>query len=70
MQETGQQGLPVLAVDIGGTKIITAIISNSGRILAEDRCLTLADEGISSVIERLFSAFDNLLNLNNMLLLL
>ena len=64
MQETGQQGLPVLAVDIGGTKIIAAIISNSGRILAEDRCLTLAGDGVSAVIERIFTAIDRLLSQN------
>jgi len=58
--------LPVLAVDLGGTKIITAIISNSGQVVSEDRCQTLADEGVSPVIERLFAAIDSLLNRNNM----
>lgn len=57
---------PVLAVDIGGTKIITAIISGDGRVAARDRCLTLAAGGVSSVIDRLFSAVDKLLDLNNM----
>lgn len=60
-----EQGLPVLAVDIGGTKIMTAIISNDGHILAKDICRTLADEGVPSVINRLFSAVDSLLNLNS-----
>jgi len=66
MQRTKGHGLPVLTIDIGGTKIITAIISSSDQVLAEDRCLTLADEGAQAVIDRLFSAIDSLLNLNNM----
>ena len=66
MPKAGQYGSPVLAMDIGGTKIITAIITDSGQVVAEDRCLTLADEGVSAVINRLFSAIDNLLTKNNM----
>jgi glucokinase len=65
MRETGQNGSPVLAVDIGGTKIITALISNNGRILAQDRCPTLADEGAPAVIDRLFSAMDGLMSQSN-----
>jgi len=53
--------LPVLAIDLGGTKIITAIVSNNGQIMAEERCLTLADEGPQSVINRLLSTIDRLL---------
>jgi glucokinase len=66
MQKKGHHRLPVLAVDIGGTKIITAIISDDGRVIAKDRCLTLAGEGVQAVIDRLFSAADSLLNRNNM----
>ena len=66
MQGLDNHELPVLAVDIGGTKIIIAIISHDGLILAEDRCLTLADEGVQAVIERLFVAMDSLLSQNNM----
>ena len=65
MKEAGHRA-PVLAVDIGGTKIITAIISDNGQVVAKDRCLTLANEGAWAVIDRLFSAIDNLLNQNNM----
>jgi len=58
--------LPVLAIDLGGTKTITAIVSaNNGQILAEERCLTQADEGQSSVVNRLLSAVDHILNLKN-----
>jgi len=56
--------LPVLAIDLGGTKIITAIINN-GQVIAEERCLTLADEGPQSVINRLLSSVDYLLSLKN-----
>jgi len=66
MQKLEKHKLPVLAVDLGGTKIITAIISSSGQVVSEDRCQTLADEGVSPVIERLFAAIDSLLNRNNM----
>ncbi len=65
MKETGHEA-PVLTVDIGGTKIITAIVSHDGHILAEGRCLTLADEGAQAVIVRLFTAIDSLLEKNSM----
>jgi len=58
--------LQVLAIDLGGTKTITAIVSaNNGQILAEERCLTQADEGQSSVVNRLLSAVDHILSLKN-----
>ncbi|MFC1942383.1 ROK family protein [Chloroflexota bacterium] len=63
---TRQTDSPVLAVDIGGTKIMAAIISNDGRILAKDIYPTLAGEGVSSVIGRLSAAMDSLLNQSNM----
>ena len=64
MQEVEKHRLPVLAVDLGGTKIMTAVISDSGQVLAEDVCPTQAAEGVSSVIERLFTAVDRLLSQN------
>jgi len=66
MSETRKRGRPVLAIDLGGTKIITAIVSNSGQMMAQERCLTLADEGPPSVINRLLSAVDYILSLKNM----
>ena len=62
MQKTKKPELPVLAIDLGGTKIIAAIISNKGQIVAKERCLTLADEGPQPVIGRIFSAIDHLLS--------
>jgi len=64
MQETGQQGLPVLAVDIGGTKIIAAVFSTDGQLLAKDVYPTLAGDGVAAVIERIFTAIDRLLSQN------
>ena len=62
-----QNKLPVLAVDIGGTKIMTAIITADGKMLAKDTCPTLADEGRPAVIERLFAAIDGILSQNGIL---
>jgi len=66
MQEMDKQERPILAVDLGGTKIFMAIISGSGEIMVKKQCLTLADEGSQPVINRLFSAIDRLLNVKDM----
>jgi glucokinase len=58
--------LPVLAIDLGGTKMIAAIISHPPQIIARDYSLTLADEGMEAVSERIFSAIDRLLSAKNM----
>lgn len=66
MQGIKQQEFPVLAVDLGGTKTIAAIVSNQGRILAKEYCLTPANEGPQSVINRILSAIDHLLSAKSM----
>jgi len=66
MKETKEHRLPVLAIDLGGTKIIAAIIANPGQVMAKKRHPTLANKGPQSVIERLFSAVNDVLSLNNM----
>ena len=58
---TGQNNAPVLAIDIGGTKMMAAVITSEGRMLASDVCPTRADKGVSSIIERLFATIDELL---------
>ncbi len=68
MAKTREAELPVLAVDLGGTKIATAIISPEGTIIARDYQLTLASEGPQSVMERLLGAIGHLLERNNMTL--
>jgi glucokinase len=65
MPELEKYEMPVLAVDIGGTKIMTALISGDGVILAQGRCPTLAEEGAQAVIDRLFAAVDSLMSQNN-----
>ncbi len=56
----------VMALDIGGTKILTALFSSDGKILAREVCPTLAGEGVAAVIERFCSAITGLLSNNNL----
>jgi glucokinase len=56
-----QYDSPLVAVDIGGTKIMTAVFSADSQMLAKNVFPTIADEGVNSVIKRLKSAIDNLL---------
>lgn len=63
---TDQHDAPVLAADIGGTKVMTALFSSEGKMLSRDVCPTLADEGVEPVIERLCSAIDSLLSKNKL----
>ena len=52
---------PVLAVDLGGTKVVTAIVSRKGQVMTREYYPTLADEGPGSVINRIHAAIDRLL---------
>ncbi|MBI4286066.1 MAG: ROK family protein [Chloroflexi bacterium] len=52
---------PVLALDLGGTKILAVLVSRDGHIIDSERRPTLATEGPPRVIERLFGAVDSLL---------
>lgn len=56
----------VLAVDIGGTKIMTSLITSDGRMLATEVSPTLAGQGPEAIIQRLFVAIDSLLAGNNL----
>ncbi|MGD0795571.1 MAG: ROK family protein [Dehalococcoidales bacterium] len=56
---------PVIAADIGGTKILAALFSAGGKMLAKDTRPTLVEEGVSPIIERLVSAIDGLCRQNN-----
>lgn len=49
-----------LVIDLGGTKIASAILSNN-TIIARDYLLTLAYEGVSQVISRLIMSLEQLL---------
>ena len=47
---------PVLSVDLGGTKIITAVVLPGGQVVSWNYCLTLAKEGPDAIIRRLLAA--------------
>ncbi len=47
---------PVLTVDLGGTKIMTAVVLPDGKVLTRRYCLTMADKGPKVVIDRIISA--------------
>ncbi len=49
-----KSGLSVLALDLGGTKIAAAIVSNGGEMIARDYRPTLADKGVEPVLSRRF----------------
>jgi glucokinase len=66
MPQNRKTGAPVLAADIGGTKILTALFSPGGKMLARNTGPTLAEEGADAVIGRLGAAFDNLLKQNSL----
>jgi len=65
MRETKKDELPVLAIDLGGTQIRAAIISNAGQVMAKERQLTLPGEGPQLVIKRILLTTDRLLSLGN-----
>jgi glucokinase len=48
-------GKPVLAVDLGGTKIVTALITPQGELVSREYSPTLAEEGVKPVIKRILT---------------
>jgi glucokinase len=65
MTKQQHTGAPVIAVDIGGTKILLALFAATGEMLAKDTRPTLAAEGVKAVTARLCSAIGGLLQQNN-----
>ena len=57
----GNRKRVALAVDIGGTKILVALVSEAGDIISQENYLTLADEGVEAVIDRLLTAVNHAL---------
>jgi len=53
--------LPALSVDLGGTKIVAAVVGGGGQIISWRRCLTNIEEGTNAVLKRLFSVMDEVL---------
>ena len=47
-----------LTVDLGGTKIIAAVVLPGGKIISRNYCLTMADKGPEAVSDRILSAVD------------
>ena len=66
MHKVYKDKLPVLAIDLGGTKVLAALISNEGQIIAREYHRTLANEGPQSVINQMISAIDHLLSVQDM----
>jgi glucokinase len=61
---TGRKDAPVLAVDIGGTKILMAAFSPRGKMLASEVCPTLVEKGVKAVLARLSRAIDKFIKEN------
>jgi len=65
--KTGRQGeRPVIAVDIGGTKILMAVFAADGKMLAREICPTFVDEGVSPVLGRFCEALERFMEKNNL----
>ena len=52
----------LLAIDLGGTKIATALVSPEGEILCQEYVPTLAEEGVEAVIGRMVATIDSVIN--------
>jgi glucokinase len=61
MQKTKNNKPPVLAIDLGGTKIAAALISPDNRVTDRAHSPTLAAEGLQPVLSRIFATIDRLL---------
>ena len=61
MKKNGQGGKPVIAVDIGGTKIMLALFSHEGKLIDRELCFTLAEQGLDRIIGRMSSTIESLL---------
>ncbi len=61
MRELVKSGLPVLTIDLGGTKILITLISPGGHLLAEERLKTPANRGKQIATEQLLSDIDRFL---------
>ncbi len=68
MENTGSANLPVVAVDLGGSKIAVAIVSGDYRVLAREQHPTLAEEGVDSVINRIISSVRQIITSGNLTL--
>lgn len=56
LEMSGDRKEAALAVDIGGTKILAALVSPCGEVISQEYCLTRAQEGVEAVTNRLLNA--------------
>jgi predicted NBD/HSP70 family sugar kinase len=66
MAKRNKAGAPVVAVDIGGSKILAALFSATGQMLERDTLPTLAGERVGAVVGRVGVAIDNVLKQNGL----
>ncbi len=64
MRESSQK--PVLAVDLGGTKILAALVSGDWKLLAEERYLTRSAGEAQEVVDQIIAAIENTLKISGM----
>lgn len=51
----------VLAVDLGGTKICSALVNPKGEVIKQDTCLTMPDGGFELVVDRILVSLKNVM---------
>jgi glucokinase len=62
MEQAGKDGQPVVALDIGGTKILAALVSARYEVLDREMAPTPADSGPQEINKCIFTAVDRLLH--------
>ena len=65
MRQSRKQGQPIVAVDLGGTKILAAVVSPQGEVIAREYRLTMAEEGPEAVIRRIIASIERVIKLAN-----
>jgi glucokinase len=68
MKSTVEANLPIVTIDLGGSKIALGIISDKYRVLAREHHPTLAEEGVDSVINRIISSVRQIITSGNIAL--
>lgn len=53
---------PLIALDLGGTKIATALVCPDGEIICHEQIPTLAEEGVEAVVSRMLVTVDSVLS--------
>jgi glucokinase len=66
MNKITNEKKPVIAIDIGGTKIMTALFDAWGELISREVSPTLADRGFENIFERLAQNVEGLLKRNKL----